>query len=30
VEALRRKKNPEELQLLAWDEYLARRPMSLR
>lgn len=30
VEALRRNRNPEELQVLSWDEYLARRPMSLR
>jgi carbamoyl-phosphate synthase large subunit len=30
VEALRRNVAPESLQLLAWDEYLSRRPMALR
>jgi len=30
VEALRRNKTEKELPVLAWDEYLGRRPMSLR
>ena len=30
VEALRWNRSPQDLELLAWDEYLSRRPMALR
>lgn len=30
VDAMRMRKNPSELKILAWDEFLARQPMSIR